>query len=377
VSNVISLEQVLAAVRHRWGHHSIVRPDGGPAAAVALAHRDSDPAGAPKRWPRRLRELPPWWPVAFPNGAVRRPRSLEVVGAAGSGRLALALAWLAAARPALVAVVDCAGRAGAGGPTGNAGGAGRRDGPNATAAGADAAWFYPPAAAGAGLPLERLIVVRPPPDESRAALEAATVLLRSEAFDVVVCPLPPHVRIGSTYGGKLAALAARSGTTLLLLTTPPSGVGAARSPGALAAFAEYRVRLAQRRWLWRDGELAGMRLRVATERARHAAAWAPGAGNDVRGADDAPPEHQLTLRLHRSAGHGPFAPDGSADVAGAPAAWLAPGAPAGAAGLAGAVDRGAAPFWTPDRFYLENVARVVAEPVDTSRPISERAVATR
>jgi hypothetical protein len=356
VSNVIPLEQVLAAVRHRWGQHSIVRLGGG-AAAPALAHLThgaARAAGAPRRPAQRLRELPPWWPVAFPNGAVRRPRSLEVVGGAGSGRLTLALAWLAAARPALTAVVDCAG--------------------------AEAVRFYPPAAAGAGVPMERLIVVRPPPDQPRGALDAATVLLRSEAFDVVVCPLPPGVRIGSTYGGKLATLAARSGTTLLLLTTPATGPRAARSPGALAAFAEYRVRLAARRWLWQDGELAGMRLRVATERARHAAAWAPGAGGGLWGTDDAPPEHELTLRLHRSAGRGPFAPAGSVDPTGSSAAWSAPNGPAGTAGLTAEHARpGAPPLWAPDRFSLQSAIRIVARPhsTDASYPLREPFAAAR
>ena len=128
----------------------------------------------------------------------------------------------------------------------------------------------------------------------RATLDAALILLRSEAFDVVLCPLAPEARIGTTFAGTLATLAARAGTTLFLLT-PPQARG-------LGAFAEYRVRLGRRRWMWTDGEIAGVRLRVATERARAAA------GADLGGPDAPPPEHELTLRLHRPSRHGPFVP---------------------------------------------------------------------
>jgi hypothetical protein len=51
--------------------------------------------------------------------------------------------------------------------------------------------------------------------------------------------------------------------------------------------------------VWEDGELAGVRLRVATERARAAA------GAAIGGADAPAPEHELTLHLHRRARHGP------------------------------------------------------------------------
>ncbi|HEX2324427.1 MAG TPA: hypothetical protein VHQ00_03455 [Chloroflexota bacterium] len=296
-----ALEAVLQKVRLRWGHGSIVRLDGegegeGEGESGAPLRRRRPPP------PRRPKELPPWWPGA--GGPWTRPRILELTGEAGEGRLTLALAWLAAARPALVAVVDPAHPSG---------------------------WFYPPAAAAAGIDLERLLIVRPPgsraagatvpagaapsvapagaagrsrtapgaPNDTpratpRATLDAALILLRSEAFDVVLCPLAPEARIGTTFAGTLATLAARAGTTLFLLT-PPQARG-------LGAFAEYRVRLGRRRWMWTDGEIAGVRLRVATERARAAA------GADLGGPDAPPPEHELTLRLHRPSRHGPFVP---------------------------------------------------------------------
>ena len=297
-----ALEQVLADVRRRWGHGSIVRLDGGSVPSglspqgrslsgangrraagggrardlrletVDLRPRTAEAAGPPRAPVRRTRqEAPPWWPPAAQT-AVVRPRILEIVGAAGSGRLALALTWMAAARPALAAVIDAGEHA-----------------------------FYPPAAVAAGVDLAKLLIVRPPPGEPRAALDAVVVLLRSEAFDVVLCPVAAGTRLGLTFGGKLATLAARSGTSLVLLTEPAaSGRSAA---GVLQAFADYRVRLARRRWLWADGELAGMKLRVATERARASAAGNGSVGE--AGAAGERLQHDLTFRLHRLPGPGP------------------------------------------------------------------------
>ena len=255
-----TLERALAAVRTKWGHQAIVRLDG----TLQL------PAAAPARPPRtaRWRELPAWWPHASVGA---RPHALELAGDAQGAPLALCLAWMAAAQPTLAAVIDSA--------------AGPR--------------FYAPAAAAAGLDLNRIVVVRPPPDDPRAPLDAAVMLLRSEAFDIVLCPVPPTARLSLTFAGKLVTLAARANTTLLLLTSAGSR--------SLAAAADFRVRATGRRWLWEDGELTGIRLRVATERAR------AGAGNDAgqdtgNDAGHRPPEHELTLSMHRKARYGPGEP---------------------------------------------------------------------
>jgi hypothetical protein len=93
-----ALDRVLATVRH-----NTTRADG-----VTRTGR------RPPSTTKRRRELPPWWPVALSAseatggaaGAVRRPHLLEVIGESGTGRLSLALAWLAAARPTLAAVVE-------------------------------------------------------------------------------------------------------------------------------------------------------------------------------------------------------------------------------------------------------------------------------
>jgi hypothetical protein len=265
--------------------------------------------------------LPPWWPRpagAKDTGSLLRPRLLEVAGEDGSGRLTLALAWLAAARPTLAAFVD---------PTA-APIHGTAPAPNPKSKIQNPKFsipwperFYPPAAAAAGIDLSRLVVVCPPADDPRAALDAVAVLLRSEAFDVILCPLPARARISTSFAGKLATLAARATTSLLLLTQPSlnstSDWGAQRRhwseelgglrtsdyPGALGAFADYRVRLTARRWLWEDGELAGMKLRVTTERAR-AAAMA-----EVEDATGGAVEHELTFRLHRRVRYGASAAD--------------------------------------------------------------------
>jgi hypothetical protein len=273
------------------------------------------------------------------GGAVMRPRLIEVLGDVGSGRLTVALAWLAEARPSLAAVVDVVAEGSASPPAASSGverwGGDRRrrwgGGRSSSSGNSGSQWrgerFYPPAAIGAGIGVERLVIVQPPAGEPWAALDAVVVLLRSEAFDVVLCPLAPEARISLTFGAKLATLAARSGTTLFLLSSPLQRAGAggagrrASQRGVLTGFADFRVRLAGRRWLWQDGELTGVKLRVATERARAGAgvserverlgrglragfgAW-PGAALSVHGAPDdglgdPSPEHELTFRLRR------------------------------------------------------------------------------
>ena len=254
-----TLERALAAVRTKWGNGAVVRLDG----AVQLR---TAPTPRTARW----RELPAWWPHEVVGA---RPHALELVGDAQGAPLALALTWMAAAQPVLAAVIDSAA----------------------------VPRFYAPAAAAAGLDLQRIVVVRPPPDDPRAPLDAAVMLLRSEAFDVVLCPVPPTARISLTFASKLVTLAAKANTTLLLLTSAGSR--------SLAAAADFRVRTVGRRWLWEDGELTGIRLRLATERAR------ADAGRDTgHDTGDRPPEHEITLSMHRKARHGPVEPAKATDA---------------------------------------------------------------
>lgn len=217
------------AVRQRWGAHSLTRgplvghqPGRGPSAA-----RDG-----------RLR--PPWWPGA-PEYA--RPNVLELAGPPSCGKLSLALLWLAALPTGgTVAVVDEAGS------------------------------FYPPAALACGLPLERLVVVRPP--ERRAAREATALLLGSAGFDAVLWPTSARTYLSATEAARLVHAAGRSSTTLLLLVEQRFGARFAPRdrPGhaatGLVPGADTRLRITSWAWTWRDGELAGVRPTVLAERLR-------------------------------------------------------------------------------------------------------------
>jgi hypothetical protein len=173
-----------------------------------------------------------------------RPSVLELSGPASCGKLGIALLWLAAAsRGGLVAVVDLEGT------------------------------FYPPAAAASGLDLEQVVVVRPP--DRRGAVEAVSLLTSSAGFDAVLWPLEWKARPYTLDSVKLSTLAARASTTLLALVTDhrrASSPGTSGSDDAARLFpsADARLRVTGWEWLWRDGELAGVRPRVRTERLRGA-----------------------------------------------------------------------------------------------------------
>ena len=239
MTRAAAIAAVLGAVQERWGIHSLTRGYAGARGPGALASRAARAASASS--------LPPWWPGA--EGYLR-PTVLELSGPASCGKLGLALLWLAAAsRGGLVAVVDLAGT------------------------------FYPPAAAAAGLDLDRLVVVRPP--DRRGAAEAVSLLLSSAGFDAVLWPLEWRTRPFNLDSVRLTTLAARSSTTLLALVTdhrritrPGAPTGEAPTVGQTGLFpgADLRLRVTGWEWTWRDGELAGARPRVRTERLRGAPA---------------------------------------------------------------------------------------------------------
>jgi hypothetical protein len=189
--------------------------------------------------------LPPWWPG---TEGYMRPNILELHGPESCGKLGVALLWLAAAsRGDLVAVVDLDGT------------------------------FYLPAAAASGLDLERLVVVRPP--DRQAAAEAVSLLLGSAGFDAVLWPLEWKTRPRGLDSVKLSTLAARSNTTLLALVTDrrrvvsrPAGEQGDTDADRLFPSADVRLRVTAWEWLWQDGELAGVRPRLRTERLRGALA---------------------------------------------------------------------------------------------------------
>jgi hypothetical protein len=231
-----AIAAVLGEVQERWGIHSLTRGYTGARGSGLLASRD---ASAPS--------LPPWWPGAE---EYLRPAVLELSGPASCGKLGIALLWLAAAsRGGLTAVVDLDGT------------------------------FYPPAAAASGLDLDRLVVVRPP--DRRGAAEAVSLLLSSAGFDAVLWPLAWRTRPFNLDSVRLSTLAARSNTTLLALVTDhrrasrsgaTTGEDVSGVTARLFPSADLRLRVTGWEWTWRDGELAGVRPRVRTERLRGAAA---------------------------------------------------------------------------------------------------------
>ena len=111
--------------------------------------------------------------------------------------------------------------------------------------------FYAPAAAGAGIALARLLVVRPPnPDLARRAVDA---LVRCGACALVVfdCAGLGDV-LRAHQCARLASQAEKTGTALLALS--------AGNVPALASFASLRLRLGRLTPLWQEGSAGGRRL---------------------------------------------------------------------------------------------------------------------
>ena len=215
VANPDTLDEALAAVRGRWGVHSLLRLDTYRTARAA---------------PNLSESAPPWWPV---DGAARAPQVLELIGPASGGKLSLALLWLAAL------------------PS---------DGPLALVEAADRV-LYPPAAAACGLDLRRLVLVRPP--RRRELLHVVLELTRSEGFAAVLGSLEAAAPVSLAEAGQLRSFAASAQTSVLLLREAAPHGGEASLP-----LTDTRLRIEHARWLWGDRELAGQHLRVRTERSR-------------------------------------------------------------------------------------------------------------
>ena len=301
-----ALARVLDDVRQRWGASSLVyldarKPDAGAGTSVATPNLLRPTPGTGDTADARS-ALPAWWPGATTRDgrALTVPPVLEVSGQVGGGRLTFALAWAGALRPTLLALVDIPGDHG-----------GR---------------IFPPSLQMAGLALPtQVIVVRPPAgptprETTRAVLDALFIMLRSEAFDAIVCPLPEGARVGLAAASTIASLTARTGTALLVLAGPGRAHGRASSrtgdfmarTGVLGPAASYRLVLEDHHWEWRDGEIGGLTLRVQTLRARgipsatNAPDVARPSGSEAQmdqgrrgGREDPLAVHTLVFRLHR------------------------------------------------------------------------------
>jgi hypothetical protein len=206
------LAEAIREIREKQGHNAIMR-----GAAGQLAQRRA-PAEDP---------LPPWWPGRLPTSQ----RVLEIAGPPSCGKLSLALLWLAAMRSrGLIAVVDTA------------------------------RTIFPPAFHAAGIDMERLVVVRPP--SAREAVEAVSLLVGAAGFDAVLWPLERATRPNGITAASLSHLAARTSTRLVSL------LHRSRSSDWGLPAADVRLAVTKHAWRMVDGELAGVELTVACERAR-------------------------------------------------------------------------------------------------------------
>lgn len=198
-----TLEAVVSEIGKRWG----------PGTIVKLGDVRRAAAGAERPRTVRLPGVPAWWPTE--DG--RRPRILELMAAERMGGLTLSLAWLAAAKPKRAAFVDPEER------------------------------FYWPVAALCGVDLATLTIVRPPAATAELAFDECAVLLKNEAFDVVLCAMPAgatDVRARTGLASVLAQVTVDAEASLVLVS-PPHG---RRPLGLPAGGADYRARLVECRW---------------------------------------------------------------------------------------------------------------------------------
>ena len=127
--------------------------------------------------------------------------------------------------------------------------------------------LFAPALAAAGVRLERLLIV--PAVEPVAAARAADIVLRSNAFSVVVIPTLPSGRgTGSATWTRLASLAHRAGALLVALGDEAST--------ELRYFASVRLETSIERVRWNGtfghiGELAGYDVRAVVRKHKRAA----------------------------------------------------------------------------------------------------------
>jgi hypothetical protein len=232
-----TLTDTVTQIAKKWGSGTIVRL--GDVRRTRTARE-----GAVTRSPN----IPEWWP-SLDSG---RPRMVEFIADPGHGGLSLVLGWMGAAKPLLAAFID------------------------------PLCQLYPPAAAAAGVDLRSLMIVRPPAATSRLIIDAAMILLRAEAFDVIACHFPPGARMSLAQANHLNVLASRSDTSLLVLSRPHR----VHKGGILGSAAEYRIRLAGRKWTMEHGQLVGATFEVRTERAKGA----------MDGIDDV--RHSIRFGLH-------------------------------------------------------------------------------
>jgi hypothetical protein len=178
-------------------------------------------------------------------GGIPRGQLTELFGAASSGKTTLAVAILAACT--------------------REGGIGAYIDPAKT--------FFAPAAAGAGIDLQRLIVVRP--SDGAAARRAVDALVRGGACTVVVfdaSELPNALQ--THHCARLVAQAEKTGTSLLIVSRG--------NVQAVASFASLRLRALALEPLWQEGSDGGGRLLGCIAAVEVAKSRAIGPGRSAR-----------------------------------------------------------------------------------------------
>ena len=149
----------------------------------------------------------------LPQGGLPRGAITEMHGPIGAGRMRVALlALIGAAKSGRGAVVD------------------------------PMAMFYPPAAAALGMPLERMLLVRPR-DPARAAW-AAEQIARS---GVAICVVVIDARVDDAHARRLLRAAETGQTALVLLAERPTGLPVALSLNVMPRGGEIVVEVMRSR----------------------------------------------------------------------------------------------------------------------------------
>lgn len=161
----------------------------------------------------------------------------------------------------------------------------------------DASHTYDPAtAARVGVDFTRLTVVRP--GDPVETLAAATTLVRSSGFDLIVFDrlAEEHQGLVSTWLGCMVTLLHNARTALLILTTPVSQTGSFYGGRALGHYSSLTLSVRRVGWLRSPSEsITGLRTRVTVLKSK---TGAPGGSTEIE-------VHTGTLG-HAGVGVGPW-----------------------------------------------------------------------
>lgn len=244
-----ALESALARLETRWGSAAVRLGAGQPGQAPPLSDTSPPVSGAlalaplPEPPPRSVPAESEVLPTGFTRldallgvGGLPRGASASFRGGQSSGKTALALHCLAQAQTqgAIAAFLDFSGV------------------------------FDPLEAAGRGVDLRWLLVLRPRDEQEGFALGAA--LLGGRQVDLLVVDLPARLSVQHENGlRRLAAHARRQSIRLIVLE--PVSIGR-NLHGALAESVGLRLELEQRAWLRAGRDVVGRCVQVSVAKNR-------------------------------------------------------------------------------------------------------------